>query len=233
MTERLTSPEPRRETCALLLIDFQRDFCKAGGYADRFDGGVGWAVPALAAAKRLLSAARDAALLIVHTREGYAADLSDCTLQRRIRSREAGAEIGSAGPLGRLLIRGEPGHDFVASVAPRPGEVVIDKASYGAFVAPQLETLLRHRAIEHLFFSGVTADVCVHTTLREATDRGYFCHYVRDAIATFDPVLQAACERMVQVEGGIWGRLVESDRVIADWGEFSADHGSGRNQHRG
>jgi nicotinamidase-related amidase len=155
-------------------------------------------------------------LCVVHTREGYAPDLSDCAAQRRIRSRHAGAGIGDAGPLGRFLIRGEPGHAFVPALEPRGAEVVIDKPSYGAFVGTRLEATLRERGIEHLYLAGVTADVCVHTTLREATDRGFFCHYVRDAISTFDADLRRACERMVSVEGGIWGRVVETEQSVRE-----------------
>jgi nicotinamidase-related amidase/tRNA(Arg) A34 adenosine deaminase TadA len=200
---------------ALLLIDFQRDFCEIGGYADRLFGSA-WAREVLPQAGQLLAAARQLGLFIVHTREGYAADLSDCAEQRQQRSQRAGAAIGAAGPLGRFLIRGEPGHDFVPELMPLPGELVIDKATYGAFTRTELEQELRARGIRHLYFAGVTADVCVHTTLREATDRGFFCHYVRDAISTFDPELRRACETMVEVEGGIWGELTDSARAIQE-----------------
>jgi nicotinamidase-related amidase len=201
---------------ALLMIDFQRDFCAPGGYADRF-AGLGWVTPILGPARRLLDAARRAGHLVVHTREGYAPDLSDCDAAKRERSRRAGAEIGAPGPLGRLLIRGEFGHDFIDDLAPRPGEVVIDKATYGAFCRTDFERLLRERAVDELFLAGVTADVCVHTTLREATDRGFRCHYVSDAISCPDPDLRRACERMVLQEGGVWGDLTTVDEVVARW----------------
>lgn len=201
---------------ALLLIDFQRDFCASGGYADRC-GGLDWVQPILPNAGRLLAAARAAGLMIIHTREGYAPDLSDCAPQKLTRSRRADAEIGSSGPLGRLLIRGEYGHDFIDSLQPAACELVVDKATYGAFCRTDLEAQLRTRGINTLAICGVTADVCVHTTLREATDRGFDCLYVRDAISTFDPALRAACERMVEEEGGVWGALTTSTELITRW----------------
>lgn len=216
----LFRPEPvgrGAHDTALLLIDFQRDFCEVGGYADRLFGS-SWAREVLPQAVRLLAAARQRGLFVVHTREGYAPDLSDCAEQRRLRSQRAGAAIGAQGPLGRFLIRGEPGHDFVPELRPLAGELVLDKATYGAFTHSNLEQELRERGIRHLYLAGVTADVCVHTTLREATDRGFFCHYVRDAISTFDPDLRRACELMVEVEGGIWGELTDSALAVQELG---------------
>lgn len=204
-------------TTALLLIDFQRDFCALGGYADRSFGGVAWARAIVPAAQRLLDAARAAGVFVVHTREGYAPDLSDVAPPKLARSRAAGAEIGSPGPLGRLLIRGEYGHDFIDELQPRPGELVIDKPTYGAFCRSTLEGELRRRGIATCILAGVTADVCVHTTLREATDRGFHCLYVRDAIATADPVLRDCCERMIAVEGGIWGELTTVETLAHAW----------------
>ncbi|HEY8517329.1 MAG TPA: isochorismatase family cysteine hydrolase [Candidatus Binatia bacterium] len=198
------------------MIDFQRDFCERGGYADHA-GGVDWVRPIVPHARRLLEAARRAGLLVVHTREGYAPDLSDCDPTKLERSRRAGAEIGSPGPLGRLLIRGEPGHDIIAPLAPLAHEPVIDKSTYGAFCKSHLELLLRARGIRRLAIAGVTADVCVHTTLREAVDRGFACDYVRDAISTFDPEIRRACERMVEQEGGVWGRLTTVARLEREW----------------
>ncbi len=201
---------------ALLMIDFQRDFCAPGGYADRC-GGVAWAQEIIPAAQRLLEAARAAGVFIVHTREGYAPDLHDCSEPKLVRSRAAGAEIGSAGPLGRLLIRGERGHDFVDELSPAAAEWVIDKPTYGAFCGTRLATALHDRGIKTCVLAGVTADVCVHTTLREATDRGFHCRYVRDAISTFDPAIRSACERMVTMEGGVWGELVTVEQLTAEW----------------
>jgi nicotinamidase-related amidase len=202
---------------ALLMIDFQRDFCAEGGYSDRF-AGLEWVKPILAPARRLLEAARRGGVLVVHTREGYAPDLSDCSPQKLERSRKAGAEIGSRGPMGRLLIRGERGHDIIDALAPIAGEIVIDKASYGAFCGTNCERILRSRGIDTLVFAGVTADVCVHTTLREAYDRWFSCVYVKDAISCFDPAIRRACENMIEEEGGIWGSLATVDAMVAQWG---------------
>jgi nicotinamidase-related amidase len=201
---------------ALMMIDFQRDFCAEGGYSDRF-AGLEWVKPILAPARRLLQAARRAGHLVVHTREGYAPDLSDCSPAKLARSRNAGSEIGALGPMGRLLIRGEHGHDIIDSLKPEPGEIVIDKASYGAFCGTNCESMLRARDVGTLVFAGVTADVCVHTTLREAYDRWFSCFYVKDAISCFDPEIRRACEKMIEEEGGIWGTLTNVDEIIKSW----------------
>jgi nicotinamidase-related amidase len=201
---------------ALMMIDFQRDFCAEGGYSDRF-AGLDWVKPILAPARRLLHAARRAGHLVVHTREGYAPDLSDCSPAKLARSRNAGSEIGTQGPMGRLLIRGEHGHDIIDPLQPLPGELVVDKSSYGAFCGTNLESLLRARDVATLVFAGVTADVCVHTTLREAYDRWFACYYVKDAISCFDPDIRRACERMIEEEGGIWGTLTSVDEMIQEW----------------
>lgn len=198
------------------MIDFQRDFCAPGGYADQC-GGLDWVREILPQAIELLAAARGAGLLVGHTREGYAPDLSDVTPEKLARSRKAGGEIGAVGPMGRLLIRGEYGHDFVNELQPIAGELVIDKATYGAFCRTNLEAELRERGVGQCVIAGVTADVCVHTTLREATDRGFDCSYVRDAISTFDPEVRRACERMIEMEGGIWGRLVTTRDMAEAW----------------
>ena len=211
--------EPARESAtgvALMMIDFQRDFCAEGGYSDRF-AGLEWVKPIIGPARRLLDAARRAGHLVVHTREGYAPDLSDCSPGKLARSRKAGSEIGTRGPMGRLLIRGEHGHDIIDALRPVPGEIVIDKATYGAFCGTNLERILRARGVETLAFAGVTADVCVHTTLREAYDRWFACYYVKDAISCFDAGIRSACEKMIEEEGGIWGSLATVDEMIRLW----------------
>jgi len=204
----------QKKTTALLLIDFQKDFCEKGGYADKFAGSVSWAKPVIPKARRLLEFAREHKLLIIHTREGYKPDLSDCDVFRLARSKKAGVAIGSKGPMGRLLIRGERGQDFIDSLYPKKGEVVIDKAAYGAFTNTGLLKILRKKKIRELILAGVTADVCVHTTLRQATDFGFYCYYVKDAIGTPDPFLKKACEKMIETEGGIWGKLIETKNII-------------------
>ena len=208
------------KTHALLMIDFQRDFCARGGYAD-LQGGVAWAREIIPAAQRLLAGARGCGFFIVHTREGYAADLSDVSPPKLARSKAAGAEIGMPGPLGRLLIRGEIGHDFIDELKPLTGELIVDKPTYGAFCRSELEPTLRSCGIDTVVVAGVTADVCVHTTLREAIDRGFDARYVRDAISTFDPSLRLACEQMIGVEGGIWGEITTVDEIVSTWRKLS------------
>ena len=201
---------------ALLMIDFQRDFCATGGYSERF-AGLDWVRPIVEPAQRLLALARQAGCLVVHTREGYAPDLSDCSPAKLQRSRNAGSEIGSTGPMGRLLIRGEYGQDIIEELQPAPGEIVIDKASYGAFCGTNLESILRDRKIDTLVFAGVTADVCVHTTLREAYDRWFRCYYAADAISCFDAEIRRVCEKMIEEEGGIWGTLTTTAQLATQW----------------
>jgi biuret amidohydrolase len=204
------------DNTALLMIDFQRDFCAPGGYSERF-AGLDWVRPIVEPAKRLLAMARRAGSLVVHTREGYAPDLSDCSPAKLQRSRNAGSEIGSTGPMGRLLIRGEYGQDIIEELKPAPGEIVIDKASYGAFCGTNLESILRARKIDTLVFAGVTADVCVHTTLREAYDRWFRCYYTADAVSCFDPEIRRICEKMIEEEGGVWGTLTNTARLAVQW----------------
>jgi len=205
----------------LLMIDFQRDFCAPGGYSDQC-GGIEWATSIVPSARRLLEAARAHGHCVVHTREGYAPDLSDLHPERLERSRAAGAAYGSEGPMGRLMIRGEHGQDIIDELAPTDGEPVLDKAAYGAFYGSDLGSILKQAGVKRLAIAGVTADVCVHTTLREATDRGFDCYYVKDAISTFDPGIRRACEMMVEQEGNIWGHLVTVDEMIALWNSEKA-----------
>lgn len=199
---------------ALVVIDLQRDFCSPGGYADKAGIDIGPMQAVVANAVRLLHAARAAGLLVVHTREGHLSDLSDCPATKLQRSVEAGAPIGSLGPLGRLLVRGEQGHDFVDAVRPLSGEEVIDKPGYGAFHRTRLAQVLAARDIEQLIVCGVTTEVCVHSTLREAVDRGFACTTVGDATAASNPALQAPALAMISVEGGIFGRVCSTGEVI-------------------
>lgn len=199
---------------ALIVIDMQRDFCSEGGYAARAGLDVQRLSGPIARIRRLLDAARAAGMMVLHTREGHLPDLSDCPPAKLARSRAAGAEIGSAGPLGRLLVRGEYGHDIIDELRPLPHEPVIDKPGYGAFHATSLQALLEARAITTLVLCGVTTEVCVHSTLREAVDRGYRCVLVGDACAASDPALQAPALAMVGVEGGIFGQVVSTDAVL-------------------
>jgi nicotinamidase-related amidase len=200
---------------ALIVIDMQRDFIDADGYAAAAGLDVSMLRAAIPAIRRLLGGARQAGMLVLHTREGHRPDLSDCPPAKLERSRAAGAEIGTRGPLGRLLVRGEAGHDIVPELYPLPGEPVIDKPGYGAFHATDLDAILRAAAVERLLICGVTTEVCVHSTLREAIDRGYRCVLVGDACASADAALHEAALKMVAVEGGIFGAVANVDEAMA------------------
>ena len=199
---------------ALVVIDMQRDFCERGGYLDAMGYDVGSAsalVPAIAA---LRAAVRAWGGLVVYTREGHRADLSDLPAQKRFRSRLGGGEIGSPGPLGRLLIRGEAGWDIVPALAPAPGEPIVDKPGFGAFFATDLDRILGTRGVRNLIVCGVTTDVCVHSTLREAVDRGFETLLVSDCCAATDPANHAATIATTCSEGGIFGAVATSDAVV-------------------
>lgn len=208
-----TAFDPNRT--ALIVIDLQRDFCSPGGYAHQAGIDIGPMQAVVANTVRLLQAARAAGLMVVHTREGHLSDLSDCPATKLQRSVDAGAPIGSLGPLGRLLVRGEQGHDFVDAVRPVSGEEVIDKPGYGAFHRTRLAQVLAARDIEQLIVCGVTTEVCVHSTLREAVDRGFVCTTVSDATAASHPALQVPALAMIGVEGGIFGLVCNTDEVVA------------------
>jgi nicotinamidase-related amidase len=202
---------------ALLVIDMQRDFCSPGGYADTAGLDVARLAEPIQRIAELLSAARAAGMLVVHTREGHVPDLSDCPPEKLARSQRAGAAIGSMGPLGRLLVRGEVGHDFVDALQPCEGEWVIDKPGYGAFYQTDLHSRLQARGIHNLVLCGVTTEVCVHSSLREAVDRGYACTVVSDATAASEPALQAPALAMVAVEGGIFGSVQTTAQLLNQW----------------
>lgn len=201
---------------ALLVIDMQRDFLDLGGYAATTGMDISALRHPIQAVRRLLGVARRLGMLVVHTREGHRSDLTDCPPAKLARSREAGAEIGSTGPLGRLLVRGQFGHDFIDELAPLPGEPVIDKPGYGAFHQTDLSQVLLNRGIEHLILTGVTTEVCVHSTLREAVDRGYRCALASDACGSAYPHLHTAALQMVAVEGGVFGRVADSATLITE-----------------
>jgi nicotinamidase-related amidase len=211
-TNLLDSLTPART--ALLVIDMQRDFLLPEGYAAQAGLDIAPLVAAIRPIEKLLAVGRKAGLLIVHTREGHVPDLSDCPPYKLERSRRAGAEIGSKGPLGRLLVRGEPGHDFVEALRPLEREIVIDKPGYSAFVHTGLQQMLTKRGIETLILTGVTTEVCVSSTLRTAIDLGYRCITVSDACASGNPDLHKAVLAMIGVEGGIFGEITTTAEVI-------------------
>jgi nicotinamidase-related amidase len=204
---------------ALIVIDMQRDFCAPGGYADQAGLEIGRLRAPIPAISRLLDSARALGLQVVHTREGHRPDLSDLHESKRHRAEQAGAPIGARGPLGRLLVRGEYGHDLIDELRPLAGEPVIDKPGYSAFAYTDLDLLLRRRGIGHLVICGVTTEVCVSSTLRAAVELGYACTLVSDACGSPSAELHAAALAMVEVEGGLFGRVLDSRSVLAEWEE--------------
>ena len=201
---------------AFIIIDMQRDFLDGGGYAATAGMDISALCMPIPFIRTLLDFARKNKLLVVHTREGHRADMSDCHPVKLARSRKAGAEIGSIGPLGRLLIRGEYGHDIIDELKPIAGEPIVDKPGYGAFHQTDLAQILERKEINCLYICGVTTEICVHSTLREAIDRGYQCVLVADACGSSYPDLHDAAIKMVAVEGGIFGRVLSAQAALTE-----------------
>lgn len=199
-------PKP---SIALLVIDMQRDFLDTQGYAAKAGLDIERLRKAIAPTQALLTAARSQGMTVVFTREGHRPDLSDCHPTKLARSRAAGAEIGTPGPLGRLLVRGEYGHDVIDDCRPLPTEVVIDKPGYSAFHQTDLDQIFRTLGVRTILVCGVTTEVCVSTTVRAATDLGYHCVTVSDACAASEAHLQQPALDMLQVEGGIFGEVTD------------------------
>jgi biuret amidohydrolase len=207
---------------ALLIIDMQRDFLDPAGYIAQSGVHVGPLRAIIPEVQRLLLAARRSGVRVLHTREGHRPDLSDLSYVKRRRAARAGAAIGSVGPLGRLLVRGEAGHSIVDELAPLSGEPVIDKPGFGAFYGTDLELILRTAGVTRLFFAGVTTDICVHSTLREAIDRGFDCVTVGNACAAGDPAIHEAMLACIAGEGGILGEVLSTHDVLAQWAGYSS-----------
>jgi biuret amidohydrolase len=198
---------------ALVMIDFQRDFVDPGGFGEALGNDVSLLRRVVPAAARVLRAARERSLLVVHTREGHRSDLSDCPPSKKARGRLK-AGIGDHGPMGRILVRGEAGHDIVKELYPEAGEPVIDKPGKGAFYATDLDAILKHRGIRQLIVCGVTTEVCVTTTVREANDRGYDCLVLKDCVASYFPAFHEAALEMVKAQGGIFGWVADSTHFL-------------------
>jgi nicotinamidase-related amidase len=201
------------ESCALVIIDMQRDFLEPGGFGAALGNDVRRLRRAIAPTAQILEAARRAGMLVIHTREGHRTDLADLPPAKRRRGRFT-VGIGDAGPMGRILVRGERGHDIIDELRPEPGEPVVDKPGKGAFHATDLDALLKNRAIRQLIVCGVTTEVCVSTTVREANDRGYDCLVLADCCASYFPEFHASALDMIKAQGGIFGWVGETPQLI-------------------